>query len=144
TNRDAVKVEELPASLIVLGGGAVGVELTQVFARFGVRVTLVEAADRLVPLEEPESSALVQEALERDGVDVRVAAKAERVAFSGGFTIHLHGGSSIAAERLLVATGRTTNLDRLGVDTVGLDPSAKFIEVDDRMKAGDKLWRSAT
>jgi pyruvate/2-oxoglutarate dehydrogenase complex dihydrolipoamide dehydrogenase (E3) component len=140
TNRDVVRVEELPESLAVLGGGAVGVELTQVFARFGVRVTLVEAADRLVPLEEPESSTLVQEALERDGVDVRVAAKVDRVAFSGGFTIHLHGGSSIAAERLLVATGRTTNLGRLGVDSVGLDPAAKFIEVDDRMKAGDKLW----
>jgi pyruvate/2-oxoglutarate dehydrogenase complex dihydrolipoamide dehydrogenase (E3) component len=140
TNRDAVKVEQLPASLIVLGGGAVGVELSQIFARFGVRVTVVEAADRLVPLEEPESSTLVGEALERDGVDVRVGAKVERVAFSDGFTIHLHGGSSLAAEKLLVATGRTTNLGRLGLDTVGLDPSAKVIEVDDRMKAGDKLW----
>src|SRR5690348_5528160 len=140
TNRDAVRVEQLPESLIVLGGGAVGVELTQVFARFGVRVTVVEAADRLVPLEEPESSTLVQEALERDGVDVRVGAKVERVAFSGGFTIHLHGGSSVAGERLLVATGRTTNLGRLGLDTVGLDPGSKFIEVDERMKAGDKLW----
>jgi pyruvate/2-oxoglutarate dehydrogenase complex dihydrolipoamide dehydrogenase (E3) component len=140
TNRDVVRVEQLPGSLIVLGGGAVGVELAQVFARFGVRVALVEAADRLVPLEEPESSRLVQEALERDGVDVRLNAKVDRVAFSDGFTIHLHGGSSVAAERLLVATGRATNLGRLGLDTVGLDPSAKVIEVDDRMKAGDKLW----
>src|SRR5690349_18469452 len=140
TNRDVVRIEELPASLVVLGGGAVGVELTQVLARFGVRVTLVEAADRLVPLEEPESSTLVREALERDGVDVRVDAKVERVAFSDGFTIHLHGGSSVAAERLLVATGRTTNLGRLGLDTVGLDPGSKVIDVDERMKAGDKLW----
>ncbi len=140
TNRDAVKVEELPASLIVLGGGAVGVELAQVFARFGVRVTVVEAADRLVALEEPESSKLVAEALERDGIDVRVEAKVDRIRFSDGFTVDLDGGGSLRSEKLLVATGRKTNLATLGLDSVGLDPNAKFVEVDDRMRAGDKLW----
>jgi pyruvate/2-oxoglutarate dehydrogenase complex dihydrolipoamide dehydrogenase (E3) component len=140
TNRDAVKVEELPASLIVLGGGAVGVELSQVFARFGVRVTVVEAADRLVAPEEPESSKLVTEALERDGIDVRVNAKVNQVRFSDGFTLELEGGISLRSEKVLVATGRRTDLAALGVDSVGLDASAKFVEVDDRMRAGDKLW----
>jgi pyruvate/2-oxoglutarate dehydrogenase complex dihydrolipoamide dehydrogenase (E3) component len=140
TNRDAVRVEQLPESLIVLGGGAVGVELSQVFARFGVRVTVVEAADRLVPLEEPESSTLVKEALERDGIDVRVGVSVSGIKYQDRFVLTLEGDAELTAEKLLVATGRTTGLDALGVDSVGLDPKAKFVDVDDRMKAADKLW----
>jgi pyruvate/2-oxoglutarate dehydrogenase complex dihydrolipoamide dehydrogenase (E3) component len=140
TNRDAVRVEQLPDSLIVLGGGAVGVELSQVFARFGVRVTVVEAADRLLPLEEPESSALVKDALERDGIDVRAGVSMSGVKYQDRFVVTLEDGAELTAEKLLVATGRTTGLDALGVDSVGLDPKAKFVDVDDRMKAADKLW----
>src|SRR5690242_19049720 len=140
TNRDVVRVEDLPESLVVLGGGAVGVELTQVFARFGVRVTVVEAADRLVPLEEPESSTLVQDAFERDGIDLRAGVSVSGVKYQDRFVVALEGGAELTAEKLLVATGRTTGLDALGIDSVGLDPKAKFIDVDDRMKAADKLW----
>src|SRR5262249_45385739 len=70
TNRDVVEVEMLPRSLLVLGGGSIGVELAQVFARFGVAVCVVEQADRLIAFEEPESSALAAKALQRDGVEV--------------------------------------------------------------------------
>ena len=141
TNRDAIEVETLPASLIVLGGGAIGVELAQVFARFGVAVTVVEAADRLVALEEPESSALAQAALERDGVTVHCGLAAERVRHDGaGFTVALKGGATVAGEKLLVATGRKVNLGGLGLDTVGLDPHVRALPVDERMRAGDKLW----
>jgi pyruvate/2-oxoglutarate dehydrogenase complex dihydrolipoamide dehydrogenase (E3) component len=141
TNRDAVEAKTLPTSLIVLGGGAVGLELAQVYARFGVEVTVVEALDRLLAMEEPESSALAAEALTRDGITIHTAAKASRVRYGGDrFTLSLDGGGDLTAESLLVATGRRADLAALGVDTVGLEPTAKAIAVDERMRAGERLW----
>src|SRR5205809_536428 len=107
TNREAVAVEELPSSLLVLGGGAVGLELAQVFARFGVRVTVVEALDRLLANEEPESSALAARALAADGIEIRTGVHATRVEHDGtAFTLTLADGTTARADRLLVATGR--------------------------------------
>ena len=141
TNREAVEVETLPASLIVLGGGAIGVELAQVFARFGVAVTVVERSDRLVAVEEPEACELAVRALRGDGVDVRTGAATTRVAYAdGGFSVSLSDGTTLRAEKLLVATGRRAALDTLGLDTVGLDPSARSVATDDWMRAGDGLW----
>jgi pyruvate/2-oxoglutarate dehydrogenase complex dihydrolipoamide dehydrogenase (E3) component len=141
TNREAIEAEELPASLVVLGGGAIGLELAQVFARFGVRVTIVESSDRVLAMEEPESSELAAEALDADGVDIRTGVKAERVAYdSSEFTVHLSGGATASGEKLLVATGRRAQLGELGLDTVGLDPKARSLGVDDRMRAGDGIW----
>ncbi|MFB9178362.1 dihydrolipoyl dehydrogenase family protein [Dactylosporangium sucinum] len=133
TNREALRTETLPESLAVLGGGAIGLELAQAFARFGVRVTVVEALDRLLAVEEPESSKLAREALERDGVTVHTGAKVDRVDHDGtGFTLH---GPGVTAERLLVATGRRANvLTGLGFD------GQRFITVDERMRAGDGVW----
>ncbi len=136
TNREIIETKERPESLIVLGGGTIGCELAQVFGRFGSRVTVVEAAPRLVALEEPESSALVKKTFEDEGIDVRVGAKAETVRYDGGFVVN----GDLRAERLLVALGRRTNLGGLGLETVGLDADARTVEVDDRMRAGDGLW----
>ncbi len=139
TNREAIEVTTLPEALVVLGGGAIGLELAQVFARFGVAVTVVEAADRLLAAEEPESSALVQEALEADGITVVTSAKVDRVTHDGRFTLHL-SDRDLSAEELLVATGRRVDLTGLGVDTVGLDPAARALAVDEQLRAGEKLW----
>lgn len=141
TNRDAVQLETLPASLVVLGGGAIGCELSQVFARFGVKVTLVEAAPRLLPLEEPESSELVATAFRDEGIDVRIGAPARSVSHDdGGFTVTLHNGATVQAERLLVATGRRTNLTGIGLDKVGLDEHARFLDPDEHMRVADGVW----
>jgi pyruvate/2-oxoglutarate dehydrogenase complex dihydrolipoamide dehydrogenase (E3) component len=141
TNREAVAVTAPPASLAVLGGGAVGLEFAQVFARFGSEVTVIESSDRLLDREEPEASTLAHEALLRDGASVRVGAAARRVSHDGSsFAVALSDGAVVTAERLLVATGRRCDLARIGVDTVGLDPSAKFVETDDRLRAGERLW----
>lgn len=141
TNRDAIECKELPASLAVLGGGAIGVELAQVFSRFGVRVTVVEAAERLVALEEPESSLLVAEALRADGVDVFTGSQIGRVAHDGRqFTVSWGVQAAVTAERLLVATGRRPDLIALGVDSVGLDHDAPCIPVDEHLRAGRGLW----
>ncbi|WP_165367777.1 dihydrolipoyl dehydrogenase family protein, partial [Phytoactinopolyspora endophytica] len=141
TNRDALETKDLPDSLMVLGGGAIGLELAQAFARFGSRVTVVEAADRLLPFEEPESSRLAQSALEADGIGVRTGSSATMVSHDGAeFAVTLDDGTDLATQRLLVSVGRRADLGRLGVDTVGLDPSARSIEVDDRLRAGENLW----
>ncbi|HEY3503932.1 MAG TPA: NAD(P)/FAD-dependent oxidoreductase [Actinocatenispora sp.] len=140
TNREAVEVTELPASLLILGGGPIGCEFAQIFARFGVPVTLVEADDRLLPGEEPESSALVTQALSDDGVDVRTGAKAEHVTYDWrGFTTRV-GSTEITGGRLLVATGRRTSLDAVGVGAAGLDPATRLLTADDRMRVADGLY----
>ncbi len=142
TNRDAVQVTDLPDRLIVLGGGAIGCELAQAFARFGVGVTILEVAERILGPEEPEVSAVVAEAMGAEGIDVRTGAEVQRVAHDpeSGFTVSLGGDEQLTADALLVATGRRTNLADLGLETVGLDPAARFLDTDEQVRAGDNLW----
>ena len=105
TNREAVATTTLPGSLIVLGGGAIGLELGQVFARFGVTVTIVEAADRLLAQEEPEVSELIARTLQTEGITVRTGATIDRTSHDGRrFALRLVGAELLHAERLLVAT----------------------------------------
>jgi len=140
TNRDIVQAEQVPQSMIVLGGGAIGAELAQVFARFGTAVTVVEALPRLVSFEEPETGELIERIFTGEGIKVCTSAPAERISHNGShFTVHL-GLSVHTAERLLVATGRRTDLAALGVAAVGLDASARVIPTDGRMRAADGVW----
>ena len=140
TNREALEADTLPSSLIVLGGGAIGVELAQAYARFGCTVTIVEAGQRILGPEEPESSALVTDVLQREGIGVRVDAAASHVAHDGGEFILTVGGEAVRAERLLVATGRKANISDLGLVTIGLDESARTLDVDAHMRVTEGLW----
>jgi pyruvate/2-oxoglutarate dehydrogenase complex dihydrolipoamide dehydrogenase (E3) component len=140
TNRDALRATEAPTSLAVIGGGTIGVELAQAFARFGTRVSVFEAADRLVLPEEPEAAQLLAEVFEADGIEVRAGAKIESVRHDGDRFELVFDGGSAHTQRLLVASGRRQNLDDIGLETVGLDPEAKALEVDERLRAGDGLW----
>jgi pyruvate/2-oxoglutarate dehydrogenase complex dihydrolipoamide dehydrogenase (E3) component len=141
TNREAVEAETLPDTLIVLGGGAIGLELSQVFARFGVQVTVVEGSDRVLAMEEPESSGTAAAALTRDGVTIRTGVRARQVAYGDDrFTVTLSDGSTLSATRLLVATGRAARLRGLGIETLGLDPSARFLSTDAWMQAAENVW----
>ncbi|MGH3329551.1 MAG: dihydrolipoyl dehydrogenase family protein [Streptomycetales bacterium] len=141
TNREAIEADVLPGSLLVLGGGAVGLELAQVYARFGVAVTVVEARDRLLSVEEPEASALARVALEADGIAVRTGVQASAVNHGGGrFAATLDEGGELTGERLLVAVGRCADLASLDGGTIGLDPLAPAVGVDDRMRAGEGVW----
>lgn len=141
TNRDAVECEVVPESLVVLGGGAIGLELSQVFARFGVEVTVVEALERLLAREEPESSALVTEVLEAEGVRVVTGAAVSHAEHDGSrFTLRLEEADDAEGERLLVATGRRSDLARLGVGSVGFDPDAATLPIDGRCRVAPGLW----
>ncbi len=142
TNREAVKVTEVPESLLVLGGGAIGVELGQVLARFGTKVTVVEGQDRLVPAEEPEAGELLATVFGREGISVRtgVTARAVRWAAPGGFAVTLATGETLTSTRLLVATGRRTDLAAIGAGAVGIDEAAHAVPVDDRLRAAPGVW----
>jgi pyruvate/2-oxoglutarate dehydrogenase complex dihydrolipoamide dehydrogenase (E3) component len=134
--------KELPASMVVLGGGAIGVELAQVFARFKCAVTVIEGQDRLLSQEEPESGELAAQVLRADGVTVLTGARARQVSHDGtAFTVRLEGDEQLlSSERLLVATGRQADLTPLAVDSVGLDPTAGTVPTDGQMRAGEGLW----
>jgi pyruvate/2-oxoglutarate dehydrogenase complex dihydrolipoamide dehydrogenase (E3) component len=141
TTHDVIQLETLPKSLVVLGGGVVGCELGQLLSRFGVEVTIVEAADRLLPAEEPEASAAVEAAFAAEGIGVRTGRAAKQVAArDGSIAVTLDGGAEVVGERLLVATGRTVDLSGLGLESAGLDGTAPFIPVDERMRAAEGIW----
>ncbi len=145
TNRDVLRTAELPASMVVLGGGAIGAELAQAFARFGTRISVVEAGPRLLAAEEPEASEVVATALAGDDVQVLTGVTVRSVAHADGrFGVALSDAEGtpldLSAERLLVAAGRRPNLSDIGLESVGLDPGARSLDTDERMRAGDRLW----
>ena len=140
TNRDAVEAEHLPASLIVLGGGAVGAEFSQTFARFGVDVTIVETADQLVPSEEPEAGETIADVFRAEGITVVTGDSATKIACDDRFHVQLERGEELTSERLLVATGRRVDLAAIGADTAGFDTDARALDVDEHLRAADGIW----
>ncbi len=143
TNREAIETEEVPTSLAVLGGGAIGAELAQVFRRFGSEVTVLEAAPHLVGPEEPEAGLLLAEVFGSEGIDVRTGASVESVRHDGErFAVELSEGEPVIADRLLVAAGRRVDLSTLNVASVGIDESARALPVDDRLRVvgTERMW----
>ncbi len=144
TNREALSTESVPSSLIVIGGGAIGLELAQGFSRFGAQVTVLEAGPRILGPEEPESSELVANVFEAEGIAVHAGVTIDRVDHDGErFTVSC-GGDTYEAEQLLVAAGRTSRLADIGLDTVGVK-AERFLTVDDAMQvtggtASGGLW----
>jgi pyruvate/2-oxoglutarate dehydrogenase complex dihydrolipoamide dehydrogenase (E3) component len=135
TNRDILQAKEAPASMVVLGGGSIGVELAQGFARYGTRVTVVEAADRMISVEEPRASEVLAEVFRREGIDLHIGVGATAVAAGGdGVELTLANGGLVTGEKLLVAVGRRSNLADVALDTVGLDSGARTLDVDDQMR----------
>jgi pyruvate/2-oxoglutarate dehydrogenase complex dihydrolipoamide dehydrogenase (E3) component len=141
TNREAIKATEPPGSLVVIGGGAIGLELAQGFARFGSSVTVIEGADRVLSFEEPEASAVIGGVLTSEGLTLCTGRRAVSVSRSAGrTTVELDDGSTVGGEQLLVAVGRRPNLRGTGLASVGLDESAHAVAVDNRMRAAEGLW----
>ena len=137
------ELEELPPRLVVLGGGPIGCELGQAFARLGAEVTIVELEPRLLPREEPEASEAVRAALVREGVDVRTGARAAGVTPSpdgrGGWRLALDRAGAapdeVAFDRILVAVGRRPRTAELGLDTAGIEVDDRgAVVVDDRLR----------
>ena len=163
TNQDATRAHEVPASLAVMGGGPVGVELAQFFARMGSTVTIVEHGPRLLGRVHEEAGDLLAGVFREEGIDVRTGVGVEKVeprdevptikraggetrdhafrpGLAPGVRLTLSDGSTIEAERLLVATGRTLNTDDLGVEQLGCKVGPRGIEVDERLRAAENVW----
>jgi pyruvate/2-oxoglutarate dehydrogenase complex dihydrolipoamide dehydrogenase (E3) component len=141
TNRQAIEAETLPATLAIVGGGPIGVELAQVFSRFGVEVTVLEVADRLLAPEDPESSELLATVFKGEGIAVHTSVEIEAVHHDGHrFTVTLGSAEPVVAEQLLVATGRRPDLEALNAASIGVDAGARVMPVDDHMRVTDGVW----
>jgi pyruvate/2-oxoglutarate dehydrogenase complex dihydrolipoamide dehydrogenase (E3) component len=141
TNREAVWASAVPQSLVVLGGGPVGVELAQFFRRMGSEVTLVESNGHLLARLDADAGGLLAERFGEDGIEVLPGTKAERVeSTAGGVRVTLATGDTLDAERLLVATGRRPNVHELGLEQLGVGVTKRGVTVDERMRAADGVW----
>ncbi len=145
TSDEALSAQDRPRSLVVMGGGAVGCELAQVHVRFGVRTTLVESGPQVAGKEEPSIAALLAQALRDDGVDLRLDVEVQRAELTadGLAKVHLSDGTTLEAERVLIAVGRHPTTADLGLDVLGIEPDdSGAVEVDDhcRVVGQEHVW----
>jgi pyruvate/2-oxoglutarate dehydrogenase complex dihydrolipoamide dehydrogenase (E3) component len=134
TNVEAVDWQALPKSLLVIGGGAIGVEFAQTATRLGVETTIVEAAERLLPSEDPEASELVEKTLGLEGVTVHTGTSVDRVERTGEHRRVTIGSRVVEAERILVATGRRPEVRGLGVEVANLRMRGGAIALDKQLR----------
>lgn len=134
TNRTVFDISERPEHLLVLGGGAIGLELAQAFRRLGSKVTVVELLDRLLAADEPEAGRAVLRSLRNEGIDVRLGQAARSARCHGGGVILTLDEEEVAGDLLLVATGRRASVEGLGLETVGIELARGYIKVDRRCR----------
>ncbi len=143
TNVEALQLDEAPGKLVVIGGGPLGLEFAQVFARFGSQVTVLEALPQIIPKAEPEIAAVLREALEAEGIEIRTGMRIERVQPGPSKTIVCGPQASdcFEADAILVATGIRANTEELGLENAGGQVTrAGFVETTNWYEAGDSLW----
>jgi dihydrolipoamide dehydrogenase len=141
TNREATGARAVPRSMVILGGGPVGVEMAQAFATLDADVDLVEGMDHILPREPRPLGEALAEALVGRRLRIHLGRRAASVAREqSDYVVRFEDGTALAAERLLVATGRRPRVNDLGLEAVGLEPSPHGISVDARMNARDGIW----
>ena len=136
TNRDATKTHEIPESLAVMGSGPVGSELGQFFARMGSHVTMIERGERLLGRVHEDAAAVLLDTFRKEGIDVRLGVSVEGA--EPGIRVRLSDGSTVAAERLLVAVGRRASTE--GLEGSGVTIGPRGVEVDERCRAAEHVW----
>ncbi|HEX5192737.1 MAG TPA: NAD(P)/FAD-dependent oxidoreductase [Solirubrobacteraceae bacterium] len=144
TNREVAALETIPASAVIVGGGPVGIELSQFLARFGCEVALVQGADRLAEREDERISELLEQSLTADGISVRTGSQATRASVAGDDrVVELDDGSSVRGERLVVAVGRRPRSAGIGLETIGVELNHERpgpIPVDEHCRVADGVW----
>jgi len=145
TNIEALQLKKLPKSMIVLGGGALGLEFAQLFSRYGTKVYLFEMLDRIVSNEEPEISKYLKDYLQDEGIEIYTNAKIIEIENDGNEKVikvlHNNNESTFKAEHILIAAGRKPNTHNLGLEEIGIKlGKKKQIIVDEFMKAGENIW----
>jgi pyruvate/2-oxoglutarate dehydrogenase complex dihydrolipoamide dehydrogenase (E3) component len=141
TNREATGLTEVPRRMLVLGGGPVGVEMSQAVHRMGATVALVEGQDHVLPREPRPLGEALGGALEAEGIELCFGQHVSAVRREGGeYVLEFPERDELRGDRLLVATGRRPRTEGLGLDSVGIEPTRRGVEVDERMSAGDRIW----
>jgi pyruvate/2-oxoglutarate dehydrogenase complex dihydrolipoamide dehydrogenase (E3) component len=141
TNREVTALTEVPRHLLVLGGGPVGVEMAQAVRRMGASVALIEGKDQLLPREPKPLGDALGEVMTGEGIELCFGQHASAVRVEDGeYVLEFPERDQLRGDRLLVATGRRPRTERIGLDTVGIEPGKRGIEVDARMSAGDGVW----
>jgi pyruvate/2-oxoglutarate dehydrogenase complex dihydrolipoamide dehydrogenase (E3) component len=139
--REATSMKDVPGRLLVLGGGAAGVELAQVVRRLGGQVVIIEGADRVLPREPQGLGEALGEALSRDGIELILKRRASAARRDGDdYILEFEDGGDVRGDRILVATGRRPRVDGIGLESVGITVDPKGIQVDDHLRAGERLW----
>jgi pyruvate/2-oxoglutarate dehydrogenase complex dihydrolipoamide dehydrogenase (E3) component len=139
--REATSMKAVPRRLLVLGGGAAGVEIAQIVRRLGGEAVIVEGADRVIPREAAPLGEALAEALRRDGIELMLGLHATAARREGDeFVLQLDGGKELRGDRLLVATGRRPRVEGIGLETVGVEVNPRGIKVDEHLRAGERLW----
>jgi mercuric reductase len=137
----ALELAELPDSLLVLGGGPVGLEFAQMFSRFGSRVVLVQQPDRISPRSDPTATDELTAALEDEGIEIRTAVTVSRVRREGGEIVASVGGDEIRVAQILLAAGRLPNVEHLELERAGIERTRAGIAVDDQLRTSvDGIW----
>jgi pyruvate/2-oxoglutarate dehydrogenase complex dihydrolipoamide dehydrogenase (E3) component len=138
---EATGMKAVPKRLVVLGGGAAGVELSQVVCRLGGEVALVESAERVLAREPAPLGEALSEALRRDGIELALGVQAVAASRDGEeYVLQLEDGRELRGDRLLVATGRRPRVEGIGLETVDIKPDRRGVPVDSHMRAGERLW----
>ncbi|MCA1838761.1 MAG: NAD(P)/FAD-dependent oxidoreductase [Actinomycetota bacterium] len=143
TNRQATSLRILPTSIVVLGGGPVGIELAQVYARFGTKTSVVEGNDRILARDHPKSSMVVADRLKREGIDLRLGVKAQKVSVADGKkVVHLSDGTTASGAELLVAVGRRpSDVRSIGIENAGVVLDERgVVQPDGQMRVGDHIF----
>jgi pyruvate/2-oxoglutarate dehydrogenase complex dihydrolipoamide dehydrogenase (E3) component len=141
TNREVTALTDVPSRMLVLGGGPVGVEMAQAVARMGASVALVEGQDHLLPREPKPLGEALGEALTSEDIELCFGQHASAVRVEDGeYVLEFDARDELRGDRLLVATGRSPRVGDIGLESVGIEPGARGIEVDPRMAAGDGVW----
>jgi pyruvate/2-oxoglutarate dehydrogenase complex dihydrolipoamide dehydrogenase (E3) component len=141
TNREVTSMKAVPRRLLILGGGPVGTEMAQVVRRLGGEAVIVDMADHLLGREPAPLGEALGEALSREGIEIILSASAAAARREGEeYVLELDDGRTLRGDRLLVATGRRPRIEGIGLETVGVEPDAHGIPVDEHLRAGENLW----
>ena len=141
TSREGTSASEVPESLVVVGGGAVGCELAQFYSRLGSEVTIVQSGDYLLPRMDRDAGDLLGQLFVEEGIHLCLNGRAQRVEGGpGGYRLELEGREPIESTHLMIATGRKPNVEGFGLENLGLDIGRGGIEVDERLRAAEHVW----
>lgn len=133
--------DEFPKSILILGGGPIGIEFAQIFRRFGCEVTVVEAAGEIANKEDHEVIALVRKVLTSEGVTIRTKSKVTAVRVANGKKIVSIGAEEIAADEIFVASGRRGNTENLGLEALGIKMNRSYVAVDPYLQTNvARIW----